>query len=74
MNYGDCKALSNYMKTILAEAGIQSNLVVIGNGLPSLNKDYASFGQANIDPVHPCGKRYNLAGMHKSIYTRRVYW
>lgn len=47
VNYGDCKALSNYMKTILAEAGIQSNLVVIGNGLPSLNKDYASFGQAN---------------------------
>jgi len=47
VNYGDCKALSNYMKTLLAEAGIKSELVVIGNGLPSLNTKYASFGQAN---------------------------
>jgi hypothetical protein len=47
VNYGDCKALSNYMKALLKEAGIKSNLVVIGNGMPELNKDYSSIGQAN---------------------------
>jgi transglutaminase-like putative cysteine protease len=47
VNYGDCKALSNYMKTLLAEAGIPSQLVILGSGKPSLNPKYASFGQAN---------------------------
>ncbi|MCX2575027.1 DUF3857 and transglutaminase domain-containing protein [Pedobacter sandarakinus] len=47
VNYGDCKALSNYMKALLNEAGIPANLIVIGNGMPSLNPDYASMGQAN---------------------------
>ncbi len=47
VNYGDCKGLSNYMKAMLQEAGIKSHLVVIGNGLPSLNKRYASMNQAN---------------------------
>lgn len=47
VNYGDCKALSNYMKALLNEAGIKSNLVVIGNGMPSMNADYSSMGQAN---------------------------
>jgi len=47
VSYGDCKALSNYMKALLAAAGIQSNLVVIGNGMPSLNRTFASMNQAN---------------------------
>lgn len=47
VKYGDCKALSNFMKALLQEAGIRSNLVVIGNGMPSLDAAYASFGQAN---------------------------
>lgn len=47
VNYGDCKGLSNYMKAMLQEAGIKSNLVVIGSGMPSLNRKYASMNQAN---------------------------
>jgi len=47
VNYGDCKALSNYMKAMLSEVNIKSELVMLGSGLPSLNPDYSSFGQAN---------------------------
>jgi len=47
VNYGDCKGLSNYMKAMLQEAGINSHLVVIGNDMPSLNPKFASMNQAN---------------------------
>ncbi|WP_400263356.1 DUF3857 domain-containing protein [Sphingobacterium sp. SG20118] len=47
VNYGDCKGLSNFMKAMLNEVGINSHLVMIGNGKPSLNPKYSSIGQAN---------------------------
>jgi hypothetical protein len=47
VNYGDCKGLSNFMKAMLNEVGINSHLVMIGNGKPSLNPQYSSIGQAN---------------------------
>lgn len=42
--YGDCKALSNYMVSLLKEAGIRSNLVIIeaGEGRKGLIEDFPS--------------------------------
>lgn len=47
VNYGDCKALSNYMQALLNVAGIHSELVILGNDMPSLNTAFPSFGQTN---------------------------
>jgi len=47
VNYSDCKGLSNLMKALLQVVEIPSNLVVIGNDMPSLNSKYASLTQAN---------------------------
>ncbi len=75
VNYGDCKALSNYMKAMLEVAGIKSNLVVIGNGMPSLNRNFASVNQANhMILCVPLEKRHYLAGMYKPICTIGLYW
>ncbi len=42
--YGDCKALSNYMKSILKEAGVNANYVLItaGEGKKGLWEDFPS--------------------------------
>ena len=46
--YGDCKALSNYMVSLLKNVGIESFMAVIGNGSLKINHlDFPSLGQTN---------------------------
>lgn len=45
--YGDCKALSNYMKALLAAVGIPSTYIEIGTDYPQLNKQIPIVGQLN---------------------------
>ncbi len=45
--FGDCKALSNYLKAMLKECGIESNYVEINTNNPVIFKDHASTLQTN---------------------------
>ena len=42
--YGDCKALTNYMKNLLDYVGVKSNFVLVkaGRDVPDVNKDFSS--------------------------------
>ena len=45
--FGDCKALSNYMKAMLHVIGIESDYYIVHTDKPDLEKNYASVGQMN---------------------------
>lgn len=45
--FGDCKALSFYMKTMLKCAGIESDYVIINAGEDKMMPDFPSLGTAN---------------------------
>ena len=40
--YGDCKALSNYMKSMLSEAGVEAHVALIANGRSDQKKEFSS--------------------------------
>lgn len=45
--FGDCKALSNYLRAMLAECGIPSDYTIININRARMFRDFASAGQAN---------------------------
>lgn len=45
--YGDCKALTNYMRIMLRECGIESHYVEIGMGRRSIPRDFANPAMSN---------------------------
>lgn len=55
--FGDCKALSFYMKTMLKCAGIESDYVIINAGEDKMMPDFPSLGTANHAILAvPCAK------------------
>lgn len=56
--YGDCKGLTNYMKTLLDEAGISSHYVIINsNSSPvSFDRDFPKMGGNHVILVVPTDK------------------
>ena len=56
--YGDCKALSNYMVSLLKEAGIPARYVEIraGKDVPSMVETFPSFQSNHIITCVPMGK------------------
>lgn len=45
--FGDCKALSNYLRAMLAACGIESDYVIIHTDRKRMHRDFASANQAN---------------------------
>lgn len=45
--FGDCKALSNYMRCLLDSVGVKSEYAILNTNRRRLSREYPSFGQTN---------------------------
>lgn len=50
--FGDCKALTNYLRAMLRECGIESDYTIINTRSPRMFRDFPSFTQANHVILH----------------------